>query len=221
MKVPEAVTPYLKDQVSARNHVVVVEVKEISNESSYDVKNCEGDPDESGSTAQYDMELPVTQDDNEHDGDQSDDHSKSRDTDYEPPKNINFVRSLELPSCVKELNLQLVAMESIRYNVSSRATAAIISRTFESLGIITPENTSLVVDRSKIERDKLRLESRIVKNDIDNIMQSTVDCIFFDGKKCKNFSLVQKGSGGLYRDNSAKKEHIIILQQPGDVFLGK
>lgn len=79
MKVPEAVVPYLQDQLSARNHVVVLEVKEISNTStsSYDDKNCEIDPDASVSPAQEDKDRAVSQDDNETDGNSSDDHSQS------------------------------------------------------------------------------------------------------------------------------------------------
>lgn len=158
IKIPKTVISYLKDQLSERSRMAVVEENEIPNESNDCCnENCEN---VSNTSAQDDKEL----DDNV-----TDEHSEDQDPDYEPPGNINFVRSLELPSCVNELNLEGVAIESIRYDVGIRGAAAIVSRAFEALGVITPENTALVIDPSKIQRDKIRVEKKITKKDIEQI----------------------------------------------------
>ena len=59
------------------------------------------------------------------------------------------------------LDIPNVAMQSIRYGVGLRATAAITTAAFIDIGLITEENTKLVVDHNKVKRAQEKLMSSL------------------------------------------------------------
>lgn len=52
------------------------------------------------------------------------------------------------------ISLKATALTSDRYGVSDRATAAIASSILQDIGLITESDTSHVVDKSKVRREK-------------------------------------------------------------------
>ena len=101
--------------------------------------------------------------------------SNNNDEDYigEREKNKNY----------NTMRLTNVARESLRWNVSVRATAAITSAAFIDCGFVDEENAQFLVDRQKIQREREKLIKEFREEGVDNIDSSTVDCIFFDGRR--------------------------------------
>lgn len=50
-----------------------------------------------------------------------------------------------------------------RYGISDKATAAIASSTLKSVGLISEENVTLVIDQNKIRREKGKSRKKIHK----------------------------------------------------------
>ena len=73
--------------------------------------------------------------------------ANNNDPDYVEP-------SVKCKSTLNTVRFQTVARESLRWGTSVRATAAIASAALIDAGIVTAENVQLVVDRSKIQRER-------------------------------------------------------------------
>ena len=108
-----------------------------------------------------------------------DDHSK--DPDYLPIHDIN-----KNPSNQQRVDLSLVGLEAIRYNVSSRAAAALHNATLRAYDLITENDNHLVADKNKIDRAKescRRKQTQKQKAEINT--KPSIQCIGTDGKKNK------------------------------------
>ena len=106
-----------------------------------------------------------------------------------------------------------VAMSADRFGVSDRATASICSSLLVDLGIITSDDKSMVVDRSKIrrERDHLRLTLRTKES------ENSVHALYFDGKKDTTL-FKNKKNDKIYYD-SHKEEHYVIVAEPNGEYI--
>ncbi|KAG8323826.1 hypothetical protein J6590_106494, partial [Homalodisca vitripennis] len=66
------------------------------------------------------------------------------------------------------LSLQSTALVSDRFGISDRATAAIASSMLFDLGMVSESDTSLVIDKNKIEREKQKARQAIKEKDLEN-----------------------------------------------------
>ena len=73
--------------------------------------------------------------------------ANNNDPDYVDP-------SVKCKSTRNTVRFKTVARESLRWETSVRATAAIASAALIDAGIVTAEDVQLVVDRSKIQRER-------------------------------------------------------------------
>lgn len=62
--------------------------------------------------------------------------------------------STSKPQWQMRISLKTTALTSDRYGVSGRAMAANASSVLQDIGLVTSANTSLVVDKSKVRREK-------------------------------------------------------------------
>ena len=93
-----------------------------------------------------------------------------------------------------------------RYNVSNTAGAAIATATLIDYGVISTDETSLVIDRSKLWRHREKLRKQFLSKD-----SSYPKSIYFDGKKDSTLQC----SGVLQEE-----EHITLLEEPYSKYLG-
>nr|XP_047136096.1 uncharacterized protein LOC124813286 isoform X2 [Hydra vulgaris] len=109
------------------------------------------------------------------------------------------------------MKLDRFAMEAVRYDVSSRAAAALANALLLDFGIIKYADLNQVVDRSKIEREKKKVMSRY-GNQHDNKLSNLV-CLGVDGKDGKNVlqfkNVIENGETRLPR--VTEKEHHLIF----------
>lgn len=66
------------------------------------------------------------------------------------------------------VKLQSTSLHCDRYGVSDRAAATIASSVLEDIGVITDTDTSQVIDRYKIRREKIRTRKHLQQSQLDS-----------------------------------------------------
>lgn len=117
------------------------------------------------------------------------------------------------------LNLSSLAKICDRTGTSDRAAAAIASSTLQDFGIVTEDDSTKVIDRSKVRRARSRVRKetscKVRYNKASS--ETGVTSIFFDGRRDKTLTVVRKG---VKRHISiATEEHITILEEPGSKYI--
>lgn len=123
------------------------------------------------------------------------------------------------PSTSSRNNMRIdnIALASIRYGVSATATAAIATAALQDARVITTEDTSRVIDRSKVARAKSRmmketqLETATSENDIL--------CVFFDGRQDQTKVMVKPTDSNKLHPSVVKEEHYSVTREPGGEYL--
>ena len=88
------------------------------------------------------------------------------------------------------------ARECDHYNVSNSAGAAIATATLIDYGIITPNDTSLIIDRCKLRRQREKLRTQLCEDTIRSLSEKGPTALFFLEEKTVHFvtnSLAQRG----------------------------
>jgi hypothetical protein len=108
------------------------------------------------------------------------------------------------------------ALECLRGGVSTRVAARLFTSALLCVGIVSPEDRTLVVDRSKVERAlnkaldycKIRAKEK----------QTPLVCLSFDGRR--DYTRAYLEQAGLKQPDTVREEHVVLVQQPGNVYLG-
>lgn len=110
------------------------------------------------------------------------------------------------------LNLREVPKIADRFGISDRAAAALATAVLVDFNLVTAEDASLVIDRSKIRRarEKLRKESA---NKLEHL-HGEVNAFYFDGRKDETIKIVAG------RRKKVVEDHISLIQEPGSYYLG-
>lgn len=110
--------------------------------------------------------------------------------------------------------LPTLARECDRYGVSDRAAAAISSAVLQDVGLVTEQDSSSVIDRSKIIREKMKKRKKVQETERPIILRG----LYFDGRKDKTLQLASLDEKK-YR-KTIVEEHITLIQEPGSKYLG-
>lgn len=113
------------------------------------------------------------------------------------------------------VKLSNLAMAIDRTGVSIGSAAIIANAVLQDFGIITSSDTSHVIDKSKIVREQRRFHESLASA---NIECSVKKAIFFDGRK--DTTLFQEKKGTKYFRSEKREEHITILEEPKENYLG-
>lgn len=103
-----------------------------------------------------------------------------------------------------------------RYAVSDRCASALASSVLHDIGIIKEEDTSRVVDRCKVRRERKRCRSEVrirMQRDVVKLCG-----LYFDGRKDK--TLVQVKKGDKYYRQSVIEEHVTLMKEPECNYFG-
>ena len=114
--------------------------------------------------------------------------------------NVNRPKQMRIP-------LQNFARECDRHGVSDRSAAKLASAVLQDLGVINEEDKSKVIDRNKVQRE--RVKSRRSAND-SKIRELTG--LYFDGRK--DMTRKQEKKGHKFHSSIVKEEHITLVQEP-------
>lgn len=139
-------------------------------------------------------------------------HSEKKDYDYKLPSSAKNTSPLQK----MRLKLKTTALHSDRYRVSERATAVIASSVLEDVGLITKEDFSQVIDKSKIRREKIRNRTEIRKENLKSV--EALRGIYFDGRNDETLVIEKMGSKQFRR--TKKEEHYSLIKEPGSIYIG-
>ncbi|CAG9792722.1 unnamed protein product [Diatraea saccharalis] len=118
------------------------------------------------------------------------------------------------PAKKKRFSLPSLALACDRTGVSDRAAAIIASSVLKDVGIVSSNDASGVIDRSKLRRERTKVRTTLQNADRDKIITG----IYFDGRKDKTLVSVQK-EGKFYRKR-VTEDHYVILSEPGNDYFG-
>lgn len=110
--------------------------------------------------------------------------------------------------------LQNLATACDRTGVSDRTAAYIVNAALLDLNVIGTDNSTKVIDRSKIRRERIKV--RKVLQSAAN--KKTIKSIYFDGRKDK--TLVMITNENTSRRKKITEEHISIISEPDSEYIG-
>lgn len=131
------------------------------------------------------------------------------DSEFEPEPSTSSAK----PQWQMRIKLKATALNSDRYCVSDRATAAIASSVLQDIGLITESDTSHVVDKCKIRREK-----SLVRTGLQSKETTEIYGLYFDGRKDDTL-FVEKFNTKHFR-RSKKEEHYSLISEPGSNYIG-
>ncbi|CAH1996010.1 unnamed protein product [Acanthoscelides obtectus] len=124
--------------------------------------------------------------------------------------------SLNTPSTSqKRIKLPSVALACDRTGVSDKAAAILVSAALKDMGIVTTVDSSKIVDRSKIRRERAKVRVDLKRKDE---RRKEVYGIYFDGRKDQ--TLVQTSKEGISSKKTKIEEHIVLVSEPGSKYIG-
>jgi hypothetical protein len=118
------------------------------------------------------------------------------------------------------VSLKTLANTCDRYGVSDRSAAAIASAVLQDIGVVTTEDKSKVIDRSKVRRERQENRSNLQDDGLDVLSTNklTGTGLYFDGRKDKTLLQVKKGKK--YYRQTIVEEHVSLVQEPGGKYIG-
>ena len=112
-----------------------------------------------------------------------------------------------------------IALASMRHHTGLRETAEIATATLIDFGIVTDEDSRLVIDHNKVKRAQETLAAEIRQDFEEEIKKNGVSCIFFDGRQDETKVMMEWEDGGKQFPGLRKEEHYSVCQEPGGRYL--
>ncbi|GBL86082.1 hypothetical protein AVEN_238929-1 [Araneus ventricosus] len=88
------------------------------------------------------------------------------------------------------LGLHSTPVVGDRCGASERAVAAIASSVLHDVGLITSNNSDLVVDENKLRREKVKVRKDLKSQALSEAQALTLKGLYFDG--CKDSTLIEE-----------------------------
>lgn len=224
-KIPEKERPFLQDQRGSRlAHLGGVDQKATRKMQKKQLEQAK----KQKTTASFDHSLPSTSQASQqpHNQDQLDDSCEgtqdiSSDSDCcsddEDSSDEEFVPSRPGNRTLQNrMDILPVALECLRGGVSCQVGARIATAALECAGVVTPENRQYIIDRSKVERAVTK--SMDYCKILARTRQTPLVCLSFDGKRDYTRVFLEEEDGHK-RAGEVKEEHIVMVQQPDNVYL--
>lgn len=206
-KVPKDEIEFLKDQRTKRNMVIssvdLLATKKIQKMMKRKEKTSTFLQPQPSTSKEIPMIVPSSSTTTESLGSSPNDNTDE--SSHSPTEDLDETRNM--------VNLPSLALVCERTGVSDRVAAMIASSALKDYGVISHEDKSDVVDRSKLrrERQKLRKESQDQES-------SKLVSLYFDGRKDK--TLVQEKKGDKYFKATKVEDHYVLVQEPGQAYYG-
>lgn len=157
-----------------------------------------------------DKDNGTTMENNVNDSSESEGSEDNIVTEYQPPKKVLGV----LKEKKEKPKLSSVALIAERFKISDRAAAAITTAAFESAGLI--DNNNFIIDRQCIRRTRSNIRTKLRSKALEKV---DFICLAFDGRKDDTIQNDRMDDNHFHRQ-VVKEEHIVLLSEPGAVFLG-
>ena len=122
-------------------------------------------------------------------------------------------------SLQNRISFPTVAATSMRYGASNRLTAAIATAALVDAGLVTEEDSILVIDHHKVKREKQKLMNKLRLQADKKYKEEDIYCILFDGRKNWTNMMQRDPETGKYYQYKEKQEHIVVTSEPGGEYL--
>ena len=114
------------------------------------------------------------------------------------------------------LKLPKYASACCRHGISDVASAELANALLEDMGILTKDNPNLVIDKSKIKRQKEIVGRKINEESVAS--RKDLEGLYFDGRDDKT-TIMDTDEDGSHRRRTIREEHVSMIQEPGSIFL--
>lgn len=114
-----------------------------------------------------------------------------------------------------QVNLSLFCIECDRIGLSNKAAARILNAMLTTFGIIEENNTTAVVDRYKIKRERIKARELVTAWSFEK--NKELKCMYFDGKK--DATKVQEVRGDRQFPVTVREDHYCMVSSDGS-FIG-
>ena len=117
------------------------------------------------------------------------------------------------------MSLKNLAKECDRWGVSPRAGAALASAVLVDAGVVTKEDSTKIIDRSKLKRSIASYRETLrVGASIEWELSDDIEGIYFDGKKDETL-VFEKDEQGKWRQMRYEEEHYTLGSEPNSEYL--
>ena len=115
------------------------------------------------------------------------------------------------------LGLPSTAVAADRFGVSDRAVAAIASSVLHDAGLITSNNSDLVIDKNKMRREKVKVRNYIQFRALSEAQILPLKGLYFDSRK--DSTLIEEIVDTKRYTRKAKEEHLSLIEEPGSRYI--
>ena len=136
----------------------------------------------------------------------------NQDDEYEVSSDSNLSESGDKRNMTQ---FPTVARECDRYGVSNAAGAAIATAALTDYGIITSDNYSAVIDRSKLRRQREKLRTSLTQGAVQSLARKGPTCLYFDGRKDSTLC-----PASINTKCTTVEEHVTLIEEPHSLFIG-
>ena len=106
----------------------------------------------------------------------------------------------------------------MRWGLSDRATAALVNAALVDFGLVSSQDTSIIVDRQRVRRAKESCRKNINASHGSQMNQGACIGLYFDGKEIETLVVLQEE--GHNKNVMIKQEHTVLVSEPDGKYLG-
>lgn len=128
--------------------------------------------------------------------------------------------TITLPKTINGFNFDGICTEVMRYDMSFRMASDVITRVLEMVGVVDEENKGMVITPSFLQTKIERFSKSLQKKAADENFNRRIRCFFFDGVTSKNGMKIKLDDNTVKLDRSASFENVVVVEQPGDKYIG-
>ena len=112
-----------------------------------------------------------------------------------------------------------IALASMRHHTGLRETAEIATAAWIDGGLITKDDTHLVIDHNKVKRAQERLVAELEAEFEKELGEKGVSCLLFDGRKDDTKVMLEMEGSSKRFPGLIKEEHYSVCSEPGGRYL--
>ncbi|GBM95596.1 hypothetical protein AVEN_122413-1 [Araneus ventricosus] len=103
------------------------------------------------------------------------------------------------------------------FGVSDRAVAAIVSSVLHDVGLITSNNSDLVVDENKLQREKAKVRKDLKSQALSEAQAIPLKGLYFDGRK--DSTLIEERVDTKRYTRKSKEERLCLIEELGSRYI--
>ena len=103
-----------------------------------------------------------------------------------------------------------LARETLRCELSSRDASMIATAVLIDVGIVSLKDDTLIIDKSKIEREMQKLGDNLTLRHAKNLRENKIECVFFDGREDKSLTTEKDSDINMVSSHYTKENHYSI-----------